>query len=152
MIKVSSELLKWCAKKNVKYPSILALYEESRYSVNFLISLHNNYLQYLATRNYVFNDDIHGNFFLENLEVLLDAYALFLVKYNRFLDVELFRAWYEEDKTNELLRSWRILICDYWHYKQTDHFIRTGWLTEMSILIDIEILIKASENKLRQYL
>jgi len=152
MIKVSKELLKWCAKKNVKYPAILALYEESRYSINFLVSLHNNYLQYLATRNYVFNDDIHGTFFFENLEVLLDAYTLFLVKYNRYLDVELFRDWYEEDKANELLRSWRLLICDYWHYKQTDHFIRTTWQTEMSILIDIEILIKASENKLRRYL
>jgi hypothetical protein len=152
MIKVSSELMNWCAKKHKKYPAILALYEESRYSTNFLMSLHNNYLQYLATRNYVFNDDIHGTFFLENLEVLLDAYALFLVKYDRFLDVELFRAWFEEDKTNDLLRSWRILICDYWHYKQTDHFIRTAWLTEMSILIDIEILLKASEIKLRRYL
>jgi hypothetical protein len=152
MIKVSKELLKWCAKKNVKYPALLALYEESRYSVNFLLNLHNNYLQYLATRNYVFNDDINGNFFLENLEVLLDAYALFLVKYNRFLDIELFRAWFEEDKTNDLLRTWRLLICDYWHYKQTDHFIRPAWLTEMSILIDIEILLRASETKLRHYL
>jgi len=152
MIKVSNELLKWCAKKNIKYPAILALYEESNYSINFLVSLHNNYLQYLATRNYVFNDDIHGTFFFENLEVLLDAYGLFLVNYNRYLDVELFRDWYEEDKANELLRSWRLLICDYWHYKQTDHFIRTAWQTEMSILIDIEILMKASENKLRRYL
>ena len=151
MIKVSRELLKWCAKKGHAYPAILALYEESRYSLNFLVSLHNNYLQYLATKNYVFNDDINGTFFLENLEVLLDTFALFLVHYNRYLDVDVFRAWFEAEKDDPLIKCWRLLICDYWHYTQTEHFIRVAWLTEMSIILDIEILMKVSEPKLRHY-
>lgn len=98
LMKITKDLLKWTAKKGKPYPAIIALYQESHYSLNFLTSLHNNYLQYLATKNYVFNDDINGTFFLENLEVLLDTYALFLVPYDRLLDAELFRAWFDESR------------------------------------------------------
>jgi hypothetical protein len=50
-----------------------------------------------------------------------------------------------------LLRNWKILVCDYWHYKQTEHFIREHWHCEMNVLNDIEILLKASETELIFY-
>jgi len=152
MIKVSKELLNWCAKKSIRFPAIISVYAESRYSLMNLMSLHNNFLQYHATRNYMFNDDIHGAFFLENLEVLVDTFSPFLAKYAQYEDIEIFRAWFEDEKDHPLIRCWRHLVCDYWHYKQTEHLIRSSWQTEMSIVVDIEILFKASESKLRQYI
>jgi hypothetical protein len=99
----------------------------------------------------MFNDDIAGVFFLENLEVLLDTFERYLPRFSRYLDVELFRAWLQEDHDNSMLKNWKQLVIDYWHYKQTEHLIRQRWTNEMSILEDLEILFRASENKLRDY-
>ena len=152
MVKVCSELGKWCANKGKPYPAIIALYQEAKFNTIYVLNLHNNYLQYLATKTYIFNDDQNGYFFLENLEVLFDSYQLYLVKFERYLDIELFRSWLQDDPTDINLKNWRQLVCDYWHYKQTDHFVRPSWTNEISIAIDLEIMLKVSESTLRTHL
>lgn len=151
LITLTNELGGWCVKKGKAYPAIIALYRESNFSTIAISRLHNNYLQYNATKAFIFNDDVAGIFFLENLEVLIDAYEQYLPRFVRYLDPELFRVWLHEDKDSIMLKNWKQLICDYWHFKQTDHLIRPRWVNEFSIIEDIEILLRASEQKLRAY-
>jgi hypothetical protein len=151
LLYLTTQLAFWCLKKGKPLPAIITLYRESNFSTTNISRLHNNYLQYNATKTYMFNDDISGIFFLENLEVLLDSFEHYLPRFSRYLDVELFRAWLQEDRENTMLKNWKQLVIDYWHYKQTEHFIRARWTNEMSILEDLEILFRASENKLRDY-
>ena len=151
LLKLFLDITKWCIKKGKPYPAVLALFQEANFNTNTLCSLHNDYLQYTAIKNYMVNDHIGGTFFLENLEVLIDSYEQYLRPHAKYLDVELFRLWFIDEKDSALLKNWRRLVSDYWHYKQTDNLIRPLWNSEMSILNDIKILLKASEYKLDDY-
>ena len=152
MLKLFLDIMLWCTKKGKPYPAILALFQETHFNTTTLCSLHNDYLQYSAIKIYMFNDDVGGAFFLENLEVLLETFEQYLQPQYKYLDAELFRLWFIDEKASPLLKNWRLLVTDYWHYKQTDNLIRPLWSSEMSILNDIKILLKASEYKLDEYI
>jgi hypothetical protein len=93
----------------------------------------------------------YSEFFFENLEVLFDEYGIYLRPYKKHLDSELYREWGIDEPDSYLLKIWKQLVCDYWHYKQTDHLIREHWRSKMSILYDMEILLKSSESSLKNY-
>jgi hypothetical protein len=97
------------------------------------------------------DDDITGEFFFENLEVMFDSFATYLTPYGSLIETDNFRDWLNSDPTHYMLKNWKQLVCDYWHYKQSDHLIREHWRGEMTILYDIEILLKASDSILRYY-
>ena len=151
LLHLCNEIGGWCFRHNKPYPAIISMFREQLFKINVVITLHSNYVQYSSTKTYIMDDDVTGEFFFENLEVMLDSYTLYLVPYHTFLDPEPFRAWQQDEPTHYLLKNWKQLVCDYWHYKQSDHLIRENWRNEMSILYDIELLAKASESILRYY-
>lgn len=151
LLHIFNEIAGWCYRHNKPYPTIFAMLREAQFKITNMQNLHTNYIQYRATKTYIMDDDISGEFFFENLEVLFDSYSIYLVPFNAILDTEAFRSWHAEEPQHYLLQNWKQLVCDYWHYKQSEHFIREHWKGEMSILYDIELLLKASDSILRYY-
>jgi hypothetical protein len=66
--------------------------------------------------------------------------------------VQRFAAWFKKDPTHYLIRAWRMIVADYWYYEQTGHLAREHWRSELSIVHDIDVLLKASEVFLRSAL
>lgn len=151
LLHICVEIGGWCYRNSKSYPPLIALFRESQFKLHVLQNLHTNYIQYKATRTFIMDDDISGEFFFENLEVMFDSYAQYLLPYGSLIETDIFRDWLNSEPTHYLLKNWKQLVCDYWHYKQSDHLIREHWRGEMTILYDIEVLLKASDSILRHY-
>jgi len=151
LLHICYEISGWCYKHKQPYPTLLSFFRESNFNPNRTQNLHYNYLQYNSTQAYIMGQEGYSEFFFENLEVLFDEYGIYLRPYNKHLDSELYREWGIDEPDSYLLKNWKQLVCDYWHYKQTDHLIREHWRSKMSILYDMEILLKSSESSLKNY-
>jgi hypothetical protein len=151
LLHICVEIGGWCYRNSKSYPPFIALFRESQFKLHVLQNLHSNYIQYKATRTFIMDDDISGEFFFENLEVMFDSYAQYLTPYGSLIETDIFREWLHAEPGHYMLKNWKQLVCDYWHYKQSDHLIRENWRGEMSILYDIEVLLKASDSNLRHY-
>lgn len=145
------EIIRWCGQKCKVVPSIIALYREHKFKHQLLLRINHNYLQLKATESYMLNDDSRGEFFIENMESLLEDFALPLgINYDPFITTyQRFRLWNEIEPKNYLVLCWKKLASDYWYYKQTEHFPREYWLNETSIYLDIIVLLDASYDKLK---
>jgi hypothetical protein len=64
--------------------------------------------------------------------------------------MDAFHKWIITDPKHYLIRAWRLMIADYWYYEQTKQLARTHWDTEMCIIQDIDVLLKASDSVLRE--
>jgi len=151
LLHICVEIGGWCYRNSKSYPPLIALFRDTQFKLHALQNLHSNYIQYKATKTFIMDDDISGEFFFENLEVMFDSYAQYLTTYGSITETEIFRYWLENEPAHYMLKNWKQLVCDYWHYKQSDHLIREHWRGEMTILYDIEILLKASDSILRHY-
>lgn len=151
LLHICDEISGWCYKHKQPYPTLLSFFRESNFNPNTTQNLHYNYLQYNSTKAYILGQDGFSEFFFENLEVLFDEYAIYLRPYKKHLDSEIYREWGNDEPDSYLLKNWKQLVCDYWHYKQTEHLIRDHWRSRMSILYDMEILLKSSESSLKNY-
>ena len=150
MVEVYYKLLGWCHSKRKGLPSIIALYRETGFRSGWLTKVHHNYIQYRATHAYIKNDDTSGEFFLDNLENLLDTFSLALAEFEPdILTKQRFRYWFSKDPNNYLLKNWRYLVADFWYYEQTHNLVREHWRSEDTIIQDMRTLIKASEYKLK---
>ena len=153
MLEVYHQLLGWCFKKRKTIPSIIALYRETGFRPGWLQKIHHNFIQYRATHTFMRNDDTTNEFFLDNLENMLETYEQALHEFpNEILTKQRFRYWLSKDPTHYLLKCWRFLVGDFWYYEQTTNLIREHWRSDGSIINDIIILLKASESKLRNLL
>jgi hypothetical protein len=153
MLEVYHQLLGWCFKKRKTIPSIIALYRETGFRPGWLQKIHHNFIQYRATHTYMRNDDTTNEFFLDNLENMLETYEQALHEFPpEILTKQRFRFWLSKDPTHYLLKCWRFLVGDFWYYEQTTNLVREHWRSDGSIINDIIILLKASESKLRNLL
>jgi hypothetical protein len=136
--------------KRKPIPASLCLYRDCGFRPHTLVKLHHNFVTYKAALTYFMEDDIQGEYFIENFENLLDTYYQSLRNYNKdLLDARRFKTWFQKEPQHFLLRQWKRIIADYWYYEQTSHLAREHWRSDHSIINDIDILIKASESILR---
>ena len=143
------ELMKWCAANRKTMPAVLALYKESHFEPDMLSKVHHNYIQYRAGKNYFTREEEDEDFFIENLETLLDAYEPLVRPAERpFVNILKFKCWYKVDQSHYLMKQWKSLVSDYWYYTQTEHFCREYWTSENSIMMDVRTLLMASKNTL----
>lgn len=150
MLEVYHQLAAWCSQKRKPIPTSLCLYRDCNFRPFTLVKLHHNYVSYKAALTYFMEDDTQGDYFVENLENLMDTYYTSLRNYNKeLLSPHRFKKWFEINRENFLLRQWKRIIADYWYYEQTSHLAREHWRSDISIIHDIDILIKASENILK---
>lgn len=153
LLELYNQLLGWCAKKHHALPASIALFRETEFRPQLMVKLHHNYLQYRAAIASFMDDDVRGDFFIETLETVIDSYSHAMNNYSPVLmSTERFEAWFEKDRCHYLMRSWRLIVADYWYYEQTGHLAREHWRSEMCIMQDINVLMKASEPHLRQSL
>jgi len=153
MLEVYHQLLGWCFKKRKTIPSIIALYRETGFRPGWLQKIHHNFIQYRATHTYMRNDDTTNEFFLDNLENMLETYTQALNEFPpEILTKQRFRFWLSKDPTHYLLKCWRFLVGDFWYYEQTTNLVREHWRSDGSIINDIIVLLKASEYKLSNLL
>jgi hypothetical protein len=149
MNEVYNRILKWCAKKGKALPGIIGLYREHQFRNNLVLRIHNNYVQINATHNYILNDDITGEFFIETIQILLEDFSEQLFKdFDDVIGYQHFRLWNKIEPKHHLLLCWKKLAADFWYYKQTEQFPREHWKNESSILVDTIILLRASNDKL----
>ena len=150
MLELYNQLMAWCAKRCRPFPTSLSLYRETAFRPLLMLKLHHNYLQYRATIASFMDDDPSGASFLENLDTVLESYSYAMPNYDdRIMSTPQFAAWIKRDPNHYLIRAWRLIVADYWYYEQTNHLARSHWLSELSIIRDIDILLKASEIHLR---
>ena len=150
MLEVYHQLASWCARKRKPIPTTLCLYRDCGFRPHTLVKLHHNFVSYKAALAYFMDDDVRGEYFVENFENLLDTYYRSLKNYNKdLLESHRFLEWFKKDPQHFLLRQWKRIVADYWYYEQTSHLVREHWRSDYSIMQDIDILIKASENILR---
>jgi len=150
MLELYNQLMIWCAKKGRPFPTSMSLYREVAFRPYLMIKLHHNYLQYRATIASFLDDDTRGTVFLENLDTILESYSHTMTNYNEnTMSIQRFAAWLRRDPTHYLIRAWRLIVADYWYYEQTNHLAREHWRSELSIVHDIDVLLKASEHLLR---
>jgi hypothetical protein len=153
MLELYNQLMLWCAKKGRPFPTSMSLYREASFRPYLMVKLHHNYLQYRATVTGFMDDDIRGTVFLENLDTILESYSDRMSNYNEnIMSTQRFAAWLKKDPTHYLIRTWRRIVADYWYYEQTGHLAREHWRSELSIVHDIDVLLKASEQILRRNL
>jgi hypothetical protein len=153
LLELYNQLLGWCAKKHHALPASIALFRETEFRPHLMVKLHHNYLQYRAAIASFMDDDVRGDFFIETLDTVIESYSYAMSNYSPILmSTDRFEIWFEKDRRHYLMRSWRLIVADYWYYEQTGHLAREHWRSEMCIIQDINVLMKASEPHLRQSL
>lgn len=153
LLEIYNQLLGWCSRKHHALPASIALFRETEFRPQLMVKLHHNYLQYRAAIASFMDDDVRGDFFIETLETVIESYSYAMNNYSpTLMSTDRFEIWFEKDRRHYLMRSWRLIVADYWYYEQTGHLAREHWRSEMCIIQDINVLMKASEPHLRQFL
>ena len=153
-VHIYQECLHWCAKRQQTFPSIFALHREYNFDLRRLCKLHNSYLQYKAFANFLKNDDIDSNFFLENITEIIKTYKNVLSIHHvhaKLTRVYLFVKWIEKDPNHALLKQWYRFVTDYAFYMQTNIFPRDNWNSVVNVLQDFKALYMASLPYLQTY-
>uniref|UniRef100_A0A6C0L0E7 Uncharacterized protein n=1 Tax=viral metagenome TaxID=1070528 RepID=A0A6C0L0E7_9ZZZZ len=150
MLELYYKLVVWCAQNRRAVPAILTLYRESNFNPATLISVHHNYVQYKAGKNYfVRHDDSDDEFFLDTLEDLLVAYKPLMTRHEKqVLTRAKFTKWCILEPKHHLVHLWKEFVSDYWYYKQTEHFVRESWTSEHTLMLDVKVLSQASRSSL----
>jgi hypothetical protein len=148
MLHIYNECLKWCAKKSKAFPIVLSIYRQSIFRIRTVANIHRLYLQQKATAQYLANDDIDGEFFLETLHECITYnranIVLAMKSIPTYCTIPVFRTWNTKSPNHPLLKQWKSFAADYWFYEQTHVFPRERWSSLESVVNEFHSLVRAS--------
>ena len=147
LLHIYNECLSWCARKHKPIPTAFCMFRNADFKISALAKIHNTYLQHRASHNYMKNDDVLYESFIEQLDDLMKTQKTFIVLSGinvRYVRIHNFSRWLKRDPNNHILKQWRRYITDYTFYKETGILIRENWLSLMNVIHDFKVLFQAS--------
>ena len=153
LLSIYNKCMEWCCKRSIHFPILFSMYREHKFRIHPLLRLHSLYMDRSAIQNYIKNEDMDNEFFLETVNDFFIKHKHFFVFKNinlTYLKPNFFRKWIEVSPKNHLLKRWKLLIGDYWIFEQTGIYPRENWLSTASILLEMETLYKVSEKYLKK--